>query len=141
MSKKDEILFLYYEKKEKAVLIAEKLKVSTAYITKVIKTDKRYSNEKEIRKQISIQNRKVQKREWIRNKRKVLKDLRLDGAMEMLHNQASSELSGGRTINNRAFKKWNTSIYEYHSKTKEFKVMQEMKSKTSYAVPQKIKWD
>lgn len=141
MSKKDEILFLYYEKKEKAVLIAEKLEVSTAYITKVIKTDKRYSNEKEIRKQISIQNRKVQKREWIRNKRKVLKDLRLDGAMEMLHNQASSELSGGRTINNRAFKKWNTSIYEYYSKTKEFKVKREMKSKTSYAVPQKIKWD
>ena len=141
MSKKDEILFLYYEKKEKAVLIAEKLEVSTAYITKVIKTDKRYSNEKEIRKQISIQNRKVQKREWIRNKRKVLKDLRLDGVMEMLHNQASSELSGGRTINNRAFKKWNSSIYKYHSKTKEFRVKPEIIHKTSYAVPKRIKWD
>ena len=59
----------------------------------------------------------------------------------MQHRQATSELSGRRTINNRAFKKWNTSIYEYHNRTKEFRVKEEFKNAMSYSVPKKIKWD
>lgn len=129
------------KKKEKPVEIAKLLDVSAAYITKIIKEDSRYAIEKENRKQIALETRKKGKREWIQKKRQVIREARLDGVMEMLHNQDCCELSGKHTINNHAFKKWNTSIYEYYSKTKEFRVKQEMKSKTSYAVPQKIKWD
>ena len=35
--------------------------------------------------------------------------------LRQMHIQASRELSGGRkTINNRAFRKWNSSIYNYN---------------------------
>ena len=141
MTKKEEILLFYYEKKEKPVEIAKLLDVSAAYITKIVKEDSRYAIEKENRKQIALETRKKGKREWIQKKRQVIREARLDGVMQMIHNQDCCELSAKHTINNRAFKKWNTSIYEYYSKTKEFRVKQEMKPKTSYAVPQKIKWD
>lgn len=60
--------------------------------------------------------------------------------LDYLHNQASCELSQRRTINNRAFKKWNSSVYQYHNKTKEYRLKEEFKNKISYAVPKKIKW-
>lgn len=46
-----------------------------------------------------------------------------------------------RTINNRAFRNWNSSIYEYYNKTKEYRIKKEFEHKTTYAVPKKIKWD
>ena len=49
----------------------------------------------------------------------------------MQHIQASCELSGRKTINNRAYKKWNSSIYEYHDKTKEYRIKKDLKNKVS----------
>lgn len=59
----------------------------------------------------------------------------------MQHIQASMELSGRKTINNRAYRNWNSSIYEYHNKTKDYRVKKDYENKVSYAVPKKIKWD
>ena len=56
------------------------------------------------------------------------------------HYQASCELSGRKTINNRAFRNWNSSIYRFHERTKEYRVKEELKDKISYAVPKRIKW-
>ncbi len=67
--------------------------------------------------------------------------MRLDGIMEMQHIQASIELSGRKTINNCAYRNWNSSIYEFHNKTKEYRIKENMKNKVSYAVPKKIKGD
>lgn len=61
--------------------------------------------------------------------------------LDYLHNQASYEMSKGRFINNRAFRNWNSSIYEYYEKTKEYRVKKDFKNKVSYAVPKKIKWN
>lgn len=55
------------------------------------------------------------------------------------HIQASMELSGGKkTISNRAFRNWNSSIYKYDNKTKSYKVKSNVV--TTYDVPKKIKW-
>lgn len=53
----------------------------------------------------------------------------------------SCEMSGRKTINNRAFRKWNSSIYEFYSRTKEYRIKKDFENKVSYAVPKKIKWD
>lgn len=50
MSTKEEIIKLYYEEKMTNKLISTKLNVSLPYITKIIKTDDRYANEKSRRK-------------------------------------------------------------------------------------------
>ena len=140
MQKKEEILYLYYEKKMKSISISKEMNVSSAYITKVIKTDPRYVKEKEVRKNINKKIRNKKKVIWNRNKRERVKKARLDGIMEMQHIQASIELSGRKTINNRAFRNWNSSIYRFHDRTKEYRVKEEMKDKISYAVPKRIKW-
>lgn len=141
MAKKDEILHLYYEEKMKCKIISNKMNVSTAYITKVIKCDVRYLDEKNRRKKESAIKQKERNIECIRKNRIKQRNLRLDGIMEMQHIQASMELSGRKTINNRAYRNWNSSIYEYHKRTREYRVKEGMKDKVSYAVPKKIKWD
>lgn len=143
MTKKEKIIILYYEKGLNTISISKNLKVSKQYVSKIIKTDARYIEEKDKRKAESAMRQKQRTVNWNRNNRelqKIQKDS-LDGFMELQHIQASGELSGRHSINNRAFKKWNSSIYEYHNRTNEFRVKKEFENKTSYAVPKKIKWD
>lgn len=141
MTVKEKIISLYYDEKMSNKTISIKLKVSTPYITKIIKADQRYIKEKNRRKKETSIRKRQQNIECIKRKRQIVKNERLDGYMELQHIQASSELSGKRTINNRAFKKWNSSIYSYHSRTNEFRLKNEFKERTSYAVPKRIKWD
>lgn len=143
MTKKEKIIISYYEEKLNMVTISKNLNVSKQYVSKIIKTDSRYSNEKDKRKEESAIRQKRRNIQCITKNRKLKKDEkeRLDAFVEMQHIQSSGELSGRHTINNRAFKKWNSSIYEFHSRTKEFRLKEEFKNRTSYAVPKKIKWD
>ena len=57
-TQKDKILNLFYIEHLKVKEIAEKTKVTSAYITKVIKTDSRYMEEKNFRKEKSKEKRK-----------------------------------------------------------------------------------
>ena len=148
MTKKDRIIISYYEERlniidEKIIAISKKLKVTKQYVSKVIKKDERYNNEKNRRKQESAIRQRQRNINCI-NKTRYIKRANnemLNGFLETQHRQASGELSGKRTISNRALKQWNSSIYEYHSRTREFRIKEEFKNKTSYAMPKKIKWD
>ena len=66
---KNYILDKYYNEHKKPSIIAKEIGVNPSYITKIIKNDTRYIQEKAYRTQISKENRKIAKREWIRNKR------------------------------------------------------------------------
>lgn len=139
MSKKDEIIILYFEKKMSAIEISKNINVSQSYITKVIKLDSRYDTEKQKRKE---ETRKRHNRINKENMRKVRKNNSIaNEILKIKHYQASVELSGRKTINNRAFRNWNSSIYRFHERTKEYRVKEELKDKISYAIPKKIKWD
>lgn len=49
---------------------------------------------------------------------------REEAILKQQHIQATQELSGGKsTISNRAFKKWNSSIYRYNSKSKTYNLI------------------
>ncbi len=144
MSKKSQIIILYYEEKYNIIEIASKLNISKQYVSKIVRSDYRHSGEKQERKIQNRKNRKLKQKPYKKayKKRKQL-ERKNDNSYEQLmwqHNQATSELSGRKTINNRAFRNWNSSIYSYYAKTKEYRIKSEFKEKVSYAVPKKIKW-
>ena len=141
MTKKEKIIYLYYEKKLKEKVISKKIKVSTSYVTKIIKSDTKYKKEKQRRKQENKLKQKKRNIECIKRKRLKQKRDGLDEFMKRQHMQASYELSNRKFVNNRTLKKWNSSIYRFHSKTSEYRVKEELLNKISYAVPKKIKWD
>lgn len=143
MTNKEKIIISYYEERLNTIAISKNLKVSEQYVSKVIRTDNRYNDEKNRRKQESAIRQKQRNINCIKKSRQIKRSNNemLDGFMEIQHRQAASELSGRKTINNRALKNWNSSIYEYHNRTKEFRIKREFKNRTSYALPKKIKWD
>ncbi len=138
MSKKDEIITLYFDEKMTAIEISKKINVVKSYITKILKQDARYDAEKQRRKD----ENKVKRRNFNKeNMRKVRKRNSIaNEVLQMQHIQASYELSGRKIMNNRTFRNWNSSIYRFHNKTSEYRIKEEMLDKVSYAVPKKIKW-
>lgn len=141
MTKKEQIILFYYEEKLNTIVISDKLNVSKQYVSKIIKTDPRYLEEKATRKQETKKRHNNQKVEYNKKRRNRIKNERLDAALDILHRQASFELSRGKTISNRAFRNWNSSIYKFHNRTKEYRIREDYKDKVSYAVPKKIKWN
>lgn len=141
MSNKEKIIDLFFNKRLSIVEIAEKLNITKQYVSKIARQDLRYTQERENRKQKNKEKQKKRVKDYIYNKRKKERQERLNAMIEMQHIQASMELSGRNTINNRAYRNWNSSIYEYHNKTKDYRVKKDYEDKVSYAVPKKIKWD
>ena len=75
-TQKDEIINLFYIEHLKVNKIAEKINVTSAYITKVIKTDSRYKKEKDFRKEKSREKRKKTKTILL-NKKEKTKELKI----------------------------------------------------------------
>lgn len=137
MERNEIIVELYFIKKMKQIDIAEKLNISKYIVSRTLSKDPRYKEEKEKRRQEAIKRHNEKKAESVIRKRKSSQN---DYAMlKNQHIQASMELSGGKkTISNRAFRNWNSSIYRYDNKTKSYKVKSNVV--TTYDVPKKIKW-
>ena len=116
INNKKYILDKYYEEHEKPSAIAKELDVHPSYITKIIKADTRYIQEKEYRAKISKENRKISKREWIRNKRQNDADKELYEFVKQQHIEASKELSYITEMSDLAYRKWNSSAYHRNKK-------------------------
>ena len=113
---KNYILDKYYNEHDKPTNIAKELNVHPSYITKIIKNDTRYIKEKEYRAEISRENRKIAKRDWIRNKRQSESDKQLYEFVKQQHIESSKELSYSSEMSDLAFIKWNSSAYHRNSK-------------------------
>lgn len=90
---KELIINYFYKEHLKVKDIAKIVNTSSSYITKIIKEDKRYFEEKIYRKKISKEKRKIAQNQFIKSKREKQK---LDDNftfMEEQHRQASYELS------------------------------------------------
>lgn len=136
MNKKQQIIFLYYENGLIQTEIAKELNVSKAYITKIIKSDDRYVKEKEKRKNENKMKNKEQTKKYIKMKReynKILKE-----CIRKQHLQATMELSNKHSISNRNFRNWNSSIYDYNSKKKEYILKKDVH--VTKDVPRKVSW-
>lgn len=137
MDKKQEIIKLYYENDAKIIDIANNLKVSRAYISKIIKLDSRYAGKKQKQKEAT----QKRKKEYTNNRMKIIREIerQQDSFLKQQHLQATQELSSSRNvISNRAFRNWNSSIYTYNVKLKSYKLQKDIV--TGSDVPNIIKW-
>ncbi len=114
MSKKT-IINLFYIEHLKVKEIAEKESTSSAYITKVIKQDTRYLQEKEYRKTMSKDKRKITQNNFIKNKRENKRIEDNYSFVQSQHEQAARELSKSKHLTNEGYRKWNYSAYKYNS--------------------------
>lgn len=113
-TQKDKILNLFYIEHLKVKEIAEKTSVTSAYVTKVIKIDSRYKEEKNFRKEKSKEKRKLAQNNFIKQKRE---NERIEDNYEFVqsqHIQASIELSKSKKLTDENYRKWNTSAYKYN---------------------------
>jgi len=111
---KENILNLFYIQHLKVKEIAEKENTSSAYITKIIKQDARYLQEKEYRKDKSKEKRKLDQNNFIKNKREIKRIEDNYSTVQAQHEQASRELSKSKHLSNESYRKWNSSAYKYN---------------------------
>lgn len=121
------IISKFYDFHEKPNDIAKELEVSPSYITKIIKKDDRYSSEKAYRQEISKENRRISKREWIKNKRKTEADKQLDEMLKKQHIEASKELSYSYEMSDLAYVKWNRSAFVYDKNSSDLVLNKKLK--------------
>lgn len=123
---KEKIIYLYYNKHLKLKDISKELNISSAYITKIIKTDNRYKNEKIYRKNISAEKRKIAQNKFIKNKRDKQRIEDNYYAIQEQHKQASMELSDSKHLSNENYRKWNYSAYDYNPSRKRYEFKEEL---------------
>ncbi len=119
-NKKDKIIELFFINHLSVKEIADSVGTSSAYITKIIKTDERYVMEKQYRKEKSKEKRKQDKNNFMKNKRE---QKRIDdnySFVQAQHYQATRELSKSRHITNETYRKWNSSAYKYNPLKKRY---------------------
>lgn len=123
---KETIINLFYIEHLKVKEIAERENITSAYITKVIKQDNRYIQEKEYRKTISKERRKIAQNKFGKNKEKKRKIEDNYSSVQAQHEQASRELSKSKHLSNESFRKWNFSAYKYNPSKKGTNLMSEL---------------
>lgn len=111
---KEKIINLFYIKHLRVKEISDRLGVSSAYITKIIKQDCRYTEEKHYRKNISKRKRKIDQNNFAKNKREIKKYDDNYSFVQSQHEQASRELSKAKHLSDENYRKWNYSAYKYN---------------------------
>lgn len=112
MENRENILDLYFNKHLKQIEIATIVGVSKQYVSKVIKADSRYAEEKQTRKDENAIKRKDYLKEYYKNYDRPKKEDNSYEQLQALLYQDSLELSySSSNINDYAFAKYNLSIY------------------------------
>ena len=120
MSNKEKIIDLFYNEHLKPVDIALELNVSNAYVSKIIKKDSRYHEEKSQRKQQNKLKHKERTIEYMKLKQK--SNIDSYEALKAQLKQDAEELSYYFDISDRSFRKFNSSAYKYNAKKKRFEI-------------------
>lgn len=119
-NKKDKIIELFFIEHLTVKNIAKVVDTSSACITKIIKKDNRYIQEKEYRKSISNDKRKIAQNKFMKNKREKKKIEDNYSLLKAQHFQASKELSKTSHLSNENYRKWNQSAYKYNPSKRRF---------------------
>lgn len=134
---KENIISLFYNEHLQVKQIAEQLDISSAYVTKIIKQDSRYIQEKSFRKSISKNKRKIAQNEFIKKKREKQRIEDNYSYVQSQHEQATRELSKSSHLSNESYRKWNYSAYKYNPSKKRYEF--DVKLGRSADVPKYIK--
>ena len=112
LDNQENILDLYYNKHLKQKEIATVVGVSKQYVSKVVKTDSRFKEEKQTRKNENAIQRQNYMKEYFKNYDRPKKEDNSYEQLQALLYQDSLELSySSSNMNNYAFAKYNSSIY------------------------------
>lgn len=111
IAKNEDIIRFFYEEHKRPTDIAEELKVSKPYITKIIQKDEKYIKEKEYRSNISKENHKACKRNYINKRRQTEKQEYQ--AMIIQINKDNEYLSTQIQISDLDFARWNRQMFRY----------------------------
>lgn len=117
---KENIMNLFYNEHLQVKEIAKRLNISSAYVTKVIKQDDRYIKEKNYRKSVSKNKRKIAQNEFAKKKREKKKIEDNYSYVQSQHEQATRELSKSSHLSNESYRKWNYSAYNYNPSKKRY---------------------
>lgn len=128
---------LYFIKKKNFSEIAKEVNISISQVSRIVGKSEEYNTEKNQRKEETKERHRMSKRRLKAKNRNT--QINEKAAMDRAHYQASGELSGRRSISNRDFRKCNSSIYDYYEKADEYRLKEEFKDRTSYAVPKRVK--
>jgi hypothetical protein len=133
------VLKMYFEENKKQIEIAKELNISKYKVSRIVTKDYRYKEEKERRKLNNKKKHKDKTKKYIAQVRKSQNNDIEYARLKIEHEQASRELSGGKkSISNRAFRNWNSSVYKYDSKSKSYILRKEII--TGSDVPKRINW-
>ena len=134
---KEKIIDLFYIEHLQVKEISNIVNTSSAYVTKIIKQDARYSKEKNDRKSKSKEHRKISKNKFIKAARE---NQRFDDNYDIIqvqHRQAAMELSQRSYLTNESYRKFNSSAYKYNPSRHRYEF--DEKLGRSYAIPKYIK--
>lgn len=134
---KENIISLFYNGHLQVKEIAKQLDISSAYVTKIIKQDSRYIQEKNFRKSVSKNKRKIAQNEFIKKKREKQRIEDNYSYVQSQHEQATRELSKSSHLSNESYRKWNYSAYSYNPSKKRYEF--DTKLGRSADVPKYIK--
>ena len=115
MTKKEEILQMYFGDHKKQESIAELVGVSQSYISQVIQKDSRYTKEKETRHKESMQKKAEYNKEYNKTYIRKRKNNVIEEYYALLEllKKDNKFLSTKYEMLDIAFDKWNRSIYQY----------------------------
>jgi len=135
-SNKEQIIQMYYIEHLRPTDIAQTLNIDNGYITRIIKQDERYLEEKQRRKDFNKQKNKNNTIEYIKATRLSKKE-----EYEILQRQLaidSRNESRKSTISKINLRKCNSSAYNYNSSKKQFELDKSIIA--SYCFPEIIKY-
>lgn len=137
LDKKEQILDLYFNKHLKQTEIAETVNASQQYISKVIKKDERYEDEKSSRKSINAERRKIAQTEYQKNYvRKKEKDIVYEQLLAQQRQDAIELSYNPHPLSDYAFKKSNSSIYTYNNIKNQYVMLKGIKA--GFNAPKRI---
>lgn len=138
MDKKELIIDLYFNNHLQQTEISNQLQVSQQYISKIVKKDERYKQEKDYRKLKNAEKRKIYQMEYQKNYvRKKDNDIAFEALQAQLAQDAKLLSYKAHNLSTYALKKANSSIYEYDKNRNQYVMLKGIKA--SIDLPRRIK--
>ena len=110
---------LYFEEKKTLTEIAEVINTSVSYISKILRKNEKYNEEKEKRKNENLLKRRKVQKDLIYGKRKSNIDIEYI-KLKTQHEQAAMELSKRSILGKDTLIKWCSSAYVYNKNKKRY---------------------
>lgn len=117
---KSYVILLFYIQHYSTKDIAVEVNISESYVTKIIKEDSRYTNEKQRRKEEAKEKRREYKRLHEKHRRETIRIDDNYSYVRTQHDKDVRELSEAKHLNNESYRRWNYSAYHYNPSKKRY---------------------